>query len=229
MLRIESLQNIINKDNPVTEVQYQYTDKVKALYGRITVIFADEDEEGNLHHFLLAFENIHCDYDTADAKQQLTLFYEQMKQSILENENYVDALLETATTVYSVNITDDRVEQNIMRKEEESPQVSLSQLGLELPCSYDEYCRRRVEQVTKETQESYRIVDTSTKLLRRFEMGDKQITVEYKEQNADNTYRWVQKTVLMSENIIYDRDSDQEKKSYLWNGTSEKHHRSSSA
>ncbi|MGN8888518.1 ATP-binding protein [Blautia sp. HCP28S3_G10] len=212
MLRIESLQNIINKDNPVTEVQYQYTDKVKAPYGRITVIFADEDEEGNLHHFLLAFENIHCDYDTADAKQQLTLFYEQMKQSILENENYVDALLETATTVYSVNITDDRVEQNIMRKEEESPQVSLSQLGLELPCSYDEYCRRRVEQVTKETQESYRIVDTSTKLLRRFEMGDKQITVEYKEQNADNTYRWVQKTVLMSENIIYDRDSDQEKK-----------------
>ena len=212
MLRITSLQNIISKDNPVAEVQYQYTDKVKALYGRITVIFVDADEEGRLHHFLLAFENIHCDYDTADAKQHLTLFYEQMKQSILENGNYVDALLETATTVYSVNITDDRVEQNFIRKEEESPQVSLTQLGLELPCSYDEYCRRRTEWVTKETRESYRIIDTAEKLLKRFKTGDKQITVEYQEQNADNTYRWVQKTVLMSANNVYDRDSDCEKK-----------------
>ena len=210
MIRKETLNEILSQDNPVVEVQYQYQGK-DTVYGRITVIYVDQDEEENLHHFLLAFENIHYDYDVADAKRQLMLFYEQMKQSILENGNYVDALLETATTVYSVNITEDRVEQNFIRKEQ-SHQISLSELGLELPCSYNEYCRRRSEQITRETLESYRIIDTVSKLLKRFAAGEKQITVEYQEKNIDGTIRWVQKTILMSESIVYDRDSDSEKK-----------------
>lgn len=210
MIRKETLDEILSQDNPVVEVQYQYQGK-DTVYGRITVIYVDQDEEENLHHFLLAFENIHCDYDVADAKWQLMLFYEQLKQSILENGNYVDALLETATTVYSVNITEDRIEQNFIRKEQ-SHQISLSELGLELPCSYNEYCRRRSEQITRETLESYRIIDTVSKLLKRFAAGEKQITVEYQEKNIDGTIRWVQKTILMSESIVYDRDSDSEKK-----------------
>ena len=210
MIRKETLNEILSQDNPVVEVQYQYQGK-DTVYGRITVIYVDQDEEENLHHFLLAFENIHYDYDVADAKRQLMLFYEQLKQSILENGNYVDALLETATTVYSVNITEDRVEQNFIRKEQ-SHQISLSELGLELPCSYNEYCRRRSEQITRETLESYRIIDTVSKLLKRFAAGEKQITVEYQEKNIDGTIRWVQKTILMSESIVYDRDSDSEKK-----------------
>lgn len=210
MIRKETLNEILSQDNPVVEVQYQYQGKDN-VYGRITVIYVDQDEEENLHHFLLAFENIHYDYDVADAKRQLMLFYEQLKQSILENGNYVDALLETATTVYSVNITEDRVEQNFIRKEQ-SHQISLSELGLELPCSYNEYCRRRSEQITRETLESYRIIDTVSKLLKRFAAGEKQITVEYQEKNIDGTIRWVQKTILMSESIVYDRDSDSEKK-----------------
>ena len=210
MIRKETLNEILSQDNPVVEVQYQYQGK-DTVYGRITVIYVDQDEEKNLHHFLLAFENIHYDYDVADAKRQLMLFYEQLKQSILENGNYVDALLETATTVYSVNITEDRVEQNFIRKEQ-SHQISLSELGLELPCSYNEYCRRRSEQITRETLESYRIIDTVSKLLKRFAAGEKQITVEYQEKNIDGTIRWVQKTILMSESIVYDRDSDSEKK-----------------
>ena len=210
MIRKETLNEILSQDNPVVEVQYQYQGK-DTVYGRITVIYVDQDEEENLHHFLLAFENIHYDYDVADAKRQLMLFYEQLKQSILENGNYVDALLETATTVYSVNITEDRVEQNFIRKEQ-SHQISLSELGLELPCSYNEYCRRRSEQITRETLESYRIIDTVSKLLKRFAAGEKQITVEYQEKNIDGTVRWVQKMILMSESIVYDRDSDSEKK-----------------
>ena len=210
MIRKETLKEILSQDNPVVEVQYQCQGKDTA-YGRLTVIYVDQDENGDLHHFLLAFENIHCDYDVADAKQQLMLFYEQLKQSILENGNYVDALLETAATVYSVNITEDRVEQNFIRKEQ-SHQISLRELGLDLPCSYNEYCRRRSEQITRETLESYRIIDTASKLLKRFAAGEKQITVEYQEKNIDGTVRWVQKTVLMSENIVYDRDTDSEKK-----------------
>ena len=66
-------------------------------------------------------------------------YYDQMKQSILENGKYVDALLETAEAVYTVNLTED-------------------------------------------TLENYRIVDTSEKLIGRFTDGDKQVVVEYLEK-----------------------------------------------
>ena len=57
MIRKETLNEILSQDNPVVEVQYQYQGK-DTVYGRITVIYVDQDEEENLHHFLLAFENI---------------------------------------------------------------------------------------------------------------------------------------------------------------------------
>lgn len=46
----------------------------------------------------------------ANEKVQLTRYYEQMKQSILENENYVDALMDEAEAVYTVDLTHDRLE-----------------------------------------------------------------------------------------------------------------------
>lgn len=47
-----------------------------------------------------------------DEKTQLNQYYEQMKQSILENGNYVDALLESAQAVYSVDLTGDLLEKS---------------------------------------------------------------------------------------------------------------------
>lgn len=63
----------------------------------MTVLPIDWDEAGVLHHFILAFETIRLNADQAiDPKEQLTLYYEQLKQSILENDSYVDALLDMA-------------------------------------------------------------------------------------------------------------------------------------
>lgn len=47
---------------------------------------------------------------SANEKVQLTRYYEQMKQSILENGNYVDALMDAAEAVYTVDLTHDRLE-----------------------------------------------------------------------------------------------------------------------
>ena len=51
----------------------------------------------------------------ANEKVQLTRYYEQMKQSILENENYVDALMDEAEAVYTVDLTHDRLEKIFFR------------------------------------------------------------------------------------------------------------------
>ena len=46
-------------------------------------------------------------------------YYEQMKQSILENSNYIEALLETAEALYTVNLTQDRLEQIFHHRKKE--------------------------------------------------------------------------------------------------------------
>ena len=67
----------------------------------------DWDEDKKLHHFLLAFETIRKTSEgQTGAKEQLQLYYEQLKQSILENDSYVDALLELSDVIYTVNLTE---------------------------------------------------------------------------------------------------------------------------
>ena len=44
----------------------------------------------------------------------------------------------------------------------------------------------------EEAQENYRIVDSAAKLLERFAIGEKQVTVEYQELDSDNRKIWFQ-------------------------------------
>ena len=140
------------------------------------------------------------------AKEQLAQYYEQLKQSILENDSYVDALLSTADAIYSVNLTQDILERRFL-KEEEGP-VSLV-IDYPLPGSYQDYCREYAQGITPDTLESYRLTDSPAKLLKRFSAGDKQFTVEYRLAGPDGG-RWVQKTTLMSDGLVYDPVTGQE-------------------
>ena len=93
-----------------------------------------------LHHFILAFETIRLNADQAiDPKEQLTLYYEQLKQSILENDSYVDALLDMAGTIYTVNLTRDTLERNISPAGKSDSDRALF-LDYPLPCAYRDYC-----------------------------------------------------------------------------------------
>ena len=64
--------------------------------------------------------------------------------------------------------------------------------------------------MTEDTLENYRIMDSSEKLLERFENGETQITVEYCERGVGRRLYWLQKTVLMSRNMVYDSRTQQE-------------------
>lgn len=93
-------------------------------------------------------------------KQQLTQYYEQLKQSIIENSSYVDALLDAAQAVYSVDLTNDRLEKSFYRTGQR--EFDIEEV---LPCSYQEYCRKHSKFVTEDTLENYRIVDSAAKRL----------------------------------------------------------------
>lgn len=209
-LQLDQLAATLRPEHPSVALQYQDAGDDLAMYGRLTLIFVDADSEGTLHHFILAFETIRQDSQNAtDAKVQLTQYYEQLKQSILENDSYVDALLETADAIYSVNLTSNTLEHRFFKHDQKEPQNAFSS-ELSLPCAYSTYCQAHEAHVTRETLEGYRLTDAAEKLVSRFTAGEKQLSVEYSEHTPDGSIRWIQKTVLMTESLFYDTASQQE-------------------
>ena len=124
----------------------------------------------------------------------------------MNNGKYVDALLETAEAVYTVNLTDDKLEAVYFHGMDRSIETEM-----EVPCSYNEYCEERRSRITEDTLENFRIVDTSEKLIGRFTDGDKQVVVEYQEKGKDDKLIWLQKTVLMTQNTWYDNQTQKAK------------------
>ena len=173
----------------------------------MTALFVNNTEDGRLHHFILGFEPFqNKNENTADERTRLNRYYEQLKQSIVENENYAEALLQTANAVYTVDLTNDKLE-NVYYHEA----AFKVENDVQTPCSYSDYCNKRSRYVTEDTLENYRIVDSSFKLLKRFATGAKQVTVEYCEtMGKENKPVWLQKTVLMSRDMVYDANTDKE-------------------
>ena len=173
----------------------------------MTALFVNNTEDGRLHHFILGFEPFqNKNENTADERTRLNRYYEQLKQSIVENENYAEALLQTANAVYTVDLTNDKME-NVYYHEA----AFKVENDIQTPCSYSDYCNKRSRYVTEDTLENYRIVDSSFKLLKRFATGAKQVTVEYCEtMGKENKPVWLQKTVLMSRDMVYDANTDKE-------------------
>lgn len=206
-LQISYLAEQIKDKGEKLELPYQYRKEDSICRGRMTALFVNNTEDGRLHHFILGFEPFqNKNENIADEKTRLNRYYEQLKQSIVENENYAEALLQTANVVYTVDLTNDKLE-NVYYHEA----AFKVENDIQTPRSYSDYCNKRSRYVTEDTLENYRIVDSSFKLLKRFATGAKQVTVEYCEtMGKENKPVWLQKTVLMSRDMVYDANTDKE-------------------
>ena len=118
------------------------------------------------------------------------------------------SIITSTPRVYTVDFTHDCLEK-IFYHSESAREFDLK---IVLPCSYDTYCLKQREFITKDTRENYRIVEASAKLLGRFCSGEKQVTVEYRKRGQNGKLIWLQKTVLMSQDTIYDSELQEETK-----------------
>ena len=204
-MELAELRQKMQTPHDIREIHYEACGDV--AYNRLTLIPVDWAADGTLHHFLLAFETIRKSSEQGtDAKKELIRYYEQLKQSILENDSYVDALLELSDMIYTVNLTKDTLEQNITLQGKSKASHEMF-LDYPLPCHYGDYCREYRNNVTQETMGSYSMVDDSTKLLKRFQGGDTHISVEFCLREENGSIRWVQKTVLMTQTVVLDADT----------------------
>lgn len=204
-LQLSEIRETLTEEHQVEEYFYCHKDGDRVLRGRITLLLPDFAENGNLHHFLVGFD-VYQDRDRliVNEKKQLTQFYEQLTQSILENGNYIEALMDTAEIVQSVNLTQNLLEK-IFWQNRENRQIP----DIKLPCPYDTYCKTYQRFVTKETRENYRITENPAQLIERFKAGEKQVTVEYQVEQSDGSRCWWQETVLMSQEMVYESKTKQ--------------------
>lgn len=199
-LNLSTMEAELSTKQETKEFAYRKEDEQGLCTGRITALFVNATADGKLHHFILGFDNFHHTIEQSmDEKYQLTRYYEQLKQFITENGDYFEALMESAQGISIVDLTNDSLKSMFYHKKGKDFAMDLA-----MPCSYDAYCQERRKYVMEKTLENYRIVDSSSKLLERYLNGDKQVTVEYQEQNNLGQYVWLQKTVLMSLEMIYD-------------------------
>ena len=204
-LQLSEIRETLTAEHQVEEYFYCHKDGDRVLRGRITLLLPDFAENGNLHHFLVGFD-VYQDRDRliVNEKKQLTQFYEQLTQSILENGNYIEALMDTAEIIQSVNLTQNLLEK-IFWQNRENRQIP----DIKLPCPYDTYCKTYQRFVTKETRENYRITENPAQLIERFKAGEKQVTVEYQVEKSDGSRCWWQETVLMSQEMVYESKTKQ--------------------
>ena len=213
----ERIQSALSKESLEKSILHRedaldlsFTPKEGAELRRLVVIPVDFDCEGQLHHVLLAFQHVRRAEDAPlGAKEALSLYYEQLKQSILENDSYVDAMLDMADCIYMVDLTHDRLERDIVLPGKEEAHARLFAAS-SLPCSYQAYCEAHMMEITRQTQGCYRIAMSVNDLLKRFEAGDRQFSAEYGVREKDGTIRWVRKLILMTRITVYDTDAGQD-------------------
>lgn len=203
VLNVDSLNKHVTKDNPIFEIPYYQQLNNTEMKGKIMAVYLDSDEYGNLHHFVLGFK-MYSDTIEMDEKKQLMRYYDQLKQSILENANYIEALMNMAQSIFSVNLTQNQIDgiyDEYMQKNKKPV----------LPCSYETYFKQWKSNVLEDCLGSFSIVESCQNLLDRYKAGDKHVMVEYQIKMPDDRVIWVQEMILMSEETIYDIDIQKER------------------
>lgn len=203
VLNVDSLNKHVTKDNPIFEIPYYHQLNNTEMKGKIMAVYLDSDEYGNLHHFVLGFK-MYSDTVEMDEKKQLMRYYDQLKQSILENANYIEALMNMAQSIFSVNLTQNQIDgiyDKYMQKNKKPV----------LPCSYETYFKQWKSNVLEDCLGSFSIVESCQNLLDRYKAGDKHVMVEYQIQMQNDRVIWVQEMILMSEETIYDIDIQKER------------------
>ena len=110
--------------------------------------------------------------------------YDQLKQSILENANYIEALVNMAQSIFSVNLTQNQIDgiyDKYMQKNKKPV----------LPCSYETYFKQWKSNVLEDCLGSFSIVESCQNLLDRYKAGDKHVMVEYQIKIPDDRVIWV--------------------------------------
>ena len=95
-----------------------------------------------------------------------------------------------------------QLENDIIQRKKNSALKVLNAVGINTPCSYDEYCRRWHKRVSDDTINNYMLLETSAKMIDEYNKGKTLLTQDYRTLDTQNEEMWVSKTVYLAKDNI---------------------------
>ena len=115
--------------------------------------------------------------------------------------SYKRAVLSDALISFEANLTKNQLYYGVW-KDDNGAEVPLSEIiGLDLPCSYDEYIRTWNSRFVKNVStDSFSDSTDREHLLRVFENGDTEITFDYEAKTISGRSTWLRRSICMTPN-----------------------------
>lgn len=133
-----------------------------------------------------------------ELSRQLLKSNAELQLSLQTEEQYRQAILSEAVVAYQINVSRDLLEQEIIQRIDGQDIPVLSRIGMQPPCSYEDFCRRWSAFVTEDTKEAYMQMASCRPLLQAFEAGKRELTLEYKSKDIRGEDIFVRQTLLLT-------------------------------
>ena len=151
-----------------------------------------ERKDGKADKILYIRQNI------TEIKEKELRIQAKMSLANRKERQYRIAITANAFCTFEFNLTQDLIEQDVVRTMNGTQISLLEKVGLEAPCRASEYFEKCKQFVLKESMEEYQKVVNIDTLKERFDQGDAQVDVDYWGQDAEGEQICVRQSFIMT-------------------------------
>ena len=163
-----------------------------------TNIICLERKEGRASKVLLIRQVI------TDIKEKELRIQRKMSLANRKERQYRIAITSNSFCTFEFNLTQDMIENDILRDLGDEQISLLNRVGLEAPCRASVCFERWSEYILEESRQEYRAVVNVAYLKERFESGDAEVVIDYWGRNSSEEQMCVRQTFIMTR----DNDTD---------------------
>ncbi|MCI9156601.1 MAG: response regulator [Lawsonibacter sp.] len=131
-------------------------------------------------------------------KQKELLAQSEIAQANRKERQYRIAIASTAFCTFEFNLTQDRIEQDVVQVIDGQQVSLLEQVGLASPCSASECFAKWRAFILEESLEDYDAITNLDNLKRRFEQGESEVTIDYWGWFSDQQQMCVRQSFVMT-------------------------------
>ncbi|MGN1339450.1 MAG: ATP-binding protein, partial [Oscillospiraceae bacterium] len=141
---VENMAKRFKTGEKVIECEICQHSGEKSEWLRIQAFMTSVDENGDPITAILTVQPI------TEEKMKALRYQQRLERALRSESQYRQAILSNAIAVYTYNITKDTIYDEII--EEEGVEPLLPKMGLTVPCSYNEYIRRKAQYFPDKTE-----------------------------------------------------------------------------
>ena len=157
-----------------------------------------ERKEGRASKILAIRQNI------TEVKEREMLIQAEMSLADRKERQYRIAITSNAVSTFEFNLSQDLIEQDIIREAGGEKVSLLDSVGLKAPCKASECFEAWKKNVLNESIEEYSKIVNTEYLKKRFEEGQAEVTIDYWEQPPGDEQRCIRQSFIMTR----DNDTD---------------------